>query len=252
MTETLQKILEEQKLYYQARAREYDEWFYRRGRYDHGPDHTRQWEAEAEEVRRALAEANLTGQILDIAAGTGIWTQELIKTADHVTVLDSSEEMLELNRSKLQSDKVTYTLADLFYWQPVLAYDAIFMGFWLSHVPPAMLYDFIGTVAGALKTGGKLFFVDSLAEPSSTAKDMVGDLAQSLAKREETPRKLLESDYGTMTRRLNDGREFQVVKVYYLPTDLAERFRTYDIHVTVQQTANFFLYGWGTKVTEKS
>jgi ubiquinone/menaquinone biosynthesis C-methylase UbiE len=249
MAETLQKVIEEQKAYYQARAQEYDEWFYRRGRYDHGPEHTRQWESEAEEVRRALAEANLTGQVLDIAAGTGIWTQELLKTADHVTALDSSEEMFELNRRRVQSDKVTYTLTDLFYWQPVIAYDAVFMGFWLSHVPPALLYDFIGTVAGALKPGGKLFFVDSLAEPSATAKDSINSLVKDLAQREASA-KLAQSDYSTITRRLNDGREFQVVKVYYLPNDLADRFRAYDLSITVKQTDNFFLYGWGTKSTE--
>ncbi len=33
---TDRRILEEQKAYYRARAAEYDEWFYREGRYDHG------------------------------------------------------------------------------------------------------------------------------------------------------------------------------------------------------------------------
>ena len=249
MSETLQKVIDEQKAYYQARAQEYDEWFYRRGRYDHGPEHTKQWESEAEEVRQALVEADLTGQVLDIAAGTGIWTQELLKTADHITALDSSPEMLELNHLRLQSDKITYTLTDLFYWQPVMAYDAVFMGFWLSHVPPALLYDFIGTVAGALKPGGKLFFVDSRPELSSTSKDMVDSLAQNLAQREAMA-KFSESDYAVMTRRLNDGREFQVVKVFYLPTNLTEQFKAYDLSVIVKQTENFFLYGWGTKLAE--
>jgi 2-polyprenyl-3-methyl-5-hydroxy-6-metoxy-1,4-benzoquinol methylase len=247
MTEILQKILEEQKSYYQARAQEYDEWFYRRGRYDHGPEHTAQWQAETDEVRRALAQANLTGQVLDVAAGTGIWTQELIKTADHVTALDSSAEMLELNQRRVQTDKVTYTLTDLFYWQPVMAYDGIFMGFWLSHVPPSLLYDFIGTMAGALKPGGKIFFVDSCPELSSTSRDMVETLAEHLSKQEKTDM-ALESDYSAMTRRLNDGREFQVVKVFYLPSDLMARFKTQDIQLTVNQTQNFFTYGWGTKL----
>jgi demethylmenaquinone methyltransferase/2-methoxy-6-polyprenyl-1,4-benzoquinol methylase len=184
-----------------------------------------------------------------MAAGTGIWTQELIKTADHVTALDSSEEMLELNRDRVQSDKVTYTVTDLFYWQPVMAYDAVFMGFWLSHVPPALLYDFIGTIAGALKPGGKLFFVDSRPEPTSTAKDMIDSVTKHLAQRKASAQ-FAESDYATITRRLKDGREFQVVKVYYLPVDLTERFKAYDLSVTVRQTDNFFLYGWGAKLGE--
>ncbi len=245
MTENLQKILEEQKAYYRARAKEYDEWFYRQGRYNHGPEHTKQWEAEVEEVRRALLNFKLTGHVLDAAAGTGIWTQELIKTADLVTAIDSSEEMLELNRQKVPSEKVTYTLTDLFYWQPVMAYDAIFMGFWLSHVPPAMLFNFIGTMVGALKPGGKIFFVDSLPAPTSMAKDMVDEVT-----RQRSFTQLPASDYETMLRRLNDGREFQVVKVYYVPDDLIDRFRTYDIALTVKRTVNFFMYGWGTKTEE--
>lgn len=250
MPEKLKRVIEEQKAYYQARAQEYDEWFYRQGRYDHGPEHTRQWETEAEIVRQALTEANLTGQILDIAAGTGIWTQELVKTADHVTALDSSEEMFELNRGRVQSDKVTYTLTDLFYWQPVMLYDAIFMGFWLSHVPSSLLYDFIGTIAGALKPGGKVFFVDSLAEPTSTARDMIDGFVSSLTEREISPG-VHENSHSVITRRLNDGREFQIVKMFYLSADLAEQFRSYDIHLTIKQTDNFFLYGWGTKLKDE-
>lgn len=130
-----------------------------------------------------------------------------------------------------------------------MAYDAVFMGFWLSHVPPALLYDFIGTVAGALKPGGKFFFVDSLPEPTSTARDMMDRMAKDIAKK-EVKLNLTESDYATITRRLNDGREFQVVKVYYLPVDLTERFKDYNLAISVKQTANFFLYGWGTKLSE--
>lgn len=242
MSDELQDLLEEQKSYYQARANEYDDWFYRRGRYDHGPEHRTQWEAEVAEVRQSLHEFNLTGQVLDIAAGTGIWTQELVKMADHVTVLDSSEEMLKLNRQKMQGSNISYTLTDLFYWQPVMAYDAVFMGFWLSHVPPALLYDFIGTVAGALKAGGKLFFVDSSAEPTSRARDIV-----EAAKQQNLTTDSPGSDRLTVRRRLKDGREFQIVKIFYRPDELIERFKAYNIDITIKQTDTFFLYGWGIK-----
>lgn len=251
MGEVLQKVIEEQKAYYQARAQEYDEWFYRQGRYDHGSEHTQQWNAEVEEVRQTLASVNLTGQVLDVAAGTGIWTQELLKTADHITALDSSEEVLELNRVRVHySDKISYTVTDLFYWQPVMLYDAVFLGFWLSHVPPSLLYDFIGTVVGALKPGGKLFFVDSLPDPSSTSKDMMDYLKENLDRRTSAVNQP-GSDYGIMTRRLKDGREFQVVKIFYLPDSLIEQFRSYNVSLTVKQTAHYFLYGWGIKPSER-
>jgi len=241
MTEDLQGLLAEQRQYYEARAQEYDEWFYRKGRYDRGEAHTQQWQVEIEAVKHALRTANLGGHVVDMAAGTGIWTQELLKTADHVTAIDSSEEMLELNRQRMQSDKVTYVITDLFYWQPVVAYDAVFMGFWLSHVPPSQLYEFIGTVAGALKPGGKIFFVDSLMEPSSTARGNTSELIQREASSVPKNQRVV------IRRRLNDGREFEIVKVFYDPHDLVERFGTHNIPISVKQTDNFFLYGWGAK-----
>jgi demethylmenaquinone methyltransferase/2-methoxy-6-polyprenyl-1,4-benzoquinol methylase len=246
MSEDFEGALAEQKSYYQARAQEYDEWFYRRGRYDRGIEHTQQWSSEADEVRNALRKANLGGHILDVAAGTGIWTQELLSIADHITAIDSSEEMLDLNRQKLQSNKVSYVLTDIFYWQPVVAYDAAFLGFWLSHVPPSQLYEFIGTIAGALKPGGKVFFVDSLFEPSSSAIDHTAELIQRTQAAGASERQQV-----TTRRRLNDGREFEIIKVFYDPSDLAERFGTHSIPVTVKKTDSFFLYGWGTKVEEE-
>jgi demethylmenaquinone methyltransferase/2-methoxy-6-polyprenyl-1,4-benzoquinol methylase len=210
MTTKLQRLLERQKRYYQARAAEYDQWFYRQGRYDFGPEHTKQWESEAGLVRRKLLDFNLAGQVLEFAAGTGIWTQELLKMAGHVTALDSSAEVLEINRGKTQHDpaidssvtagnRVTYVVADIFAWTPWQLYDAVFMGFWLSHIPPTKLSGFMTLVAQALKPGGKIFFVDSLPNPSSTARDMAPELMAHASGEQ------LSDEAAKMNRRLSDG-----------------------------------------------
>ena len=62
--------LDEQIAYYKARAAEYDEWFERRGRYDHGEAH-RVAEKEADEVRRHLRRFAPKGNVLELAGGTG-------------------------------------------------------------------------------------------------------------------------------------------------------------------------------------
>jgi demethylmenaquinone methyltransferase/2-methoxy-6-polyprenyl-1,4-benzoquinol methylase len=239
MTPDLPDIVEEQKDYYRARASEYDDWFYRRGRYDFGPEHTQQWAHEAEQVRQHLAQVNLTGHVLEIAAGTGIWTQELLKTTAQVTALDSSTEVLEINRLKTHPHQVTYLIDDIFQWRPAQSYDAVFMGFWLSHVPPARLPGFISLIKEALTPGGKIFLVDSLPAPSSTAKDMVKDMASHIAHR--------DNKQVVMKRRLGDGREFQIIKIYYDPAELTGLFGAQGLEMVVKKTDNFFLYGWGHK-----
>ena len=54
-------ILQEQINYYRDRAAEYDEWFFRQGRYDRGEAHRQQWFAEIAEVESALFATNPSG-----------------------------------------------------------------------------------------------------------------------------------------------------------------------------------------------
>jgi ubiquinone/menaquinone biosynthesis C-methylase UbiE len=67
-------ILQEQIRYYRDRAPEYDEWFFRQGRYDRGAAHREQWFAEISEVESALFSIDLRGDMLELACGTGLWT----------------------------------------------------------------------------------------------------------------------------------------------------------------------------------
>lgn len=227
-------VLAEQVDYYRARAAEYDEWFYRRGRYDHGPEQNARWAAEAEQVFGVLAELDLTGDVLELAPGTGIWTERLVRTARGVTAVDAAAEMLTLNRARLgeAGRRVRYVQADLFSWQPDRAYDAVCFAFWISHVPLDRLSGFLETIARALRPGGAVFFVDGQRESSSTAPDHT----------------LPTAGVQTMTRRLNDGREFQIVKNFYDPAWLADRFAEAGLQVDVRLTPTYFIYGPGQRV----
>lgn len=226
MTTRLQHQIE----YYRARAPEYDEWFYRTGRYDRGPAHTQQWQREVEIVRRQLHSGARCGHILELAPGTGIWTQELAQLGERVTALDASPEMIAINRAKLAADHVEYELCDLFQWQPQRRVDMVFFGFWLSHVPADKLSGFLGAVQAALKPGGRLFIVDSLepdqSNPRTGTQSIDGDRQQ---------------------RQLKDGRQFEIVKIYYEPRALSAILREHGFDITVQATDSFFLYADGVR-----
>ena len=121
-----ESLTKKQIEYYRARASEYDEWFLRLGRYDRGEDHRRQWFAEVNVVRQALAAHKPHGRVLELACGTGLWTEYLLPQADSVVAVDSSVEALELNRQRLRDERVEYIQADLFGWTPPGHYDFIF------------------------------------------------------------------------------------------------------------------------------
>ncbi|MCP5100405.1 MAG: hypothetical protein GY943_33060 [Chloroflexi bacterium] len=100
------QIIHEQINYYQARASEYDEWFLRQGRYDRGNALNQQWFAEVGQVRQALQQRNPSGHILEIACGTGLWTEQLLPFAERLTAVNAAADMITLNRQRLASDTI--------------------------------------------------------------------------------------------------------------------------------------------------
>lgn len=223
--------LQEMKDYYRARAAEYDEWFYRQGRYDRGQESNARWFAEANQVFAALDALLIAGDVLELAPGTGIWTERILPRARSITAVDASPEMVAINRAKLADDRITYVLADLFEWRPEHAYDAVCFCFWLSHIPDERLDDFLRMIAAALRPGGSVWFVDGRREPSSTAIN----------------HQLPEPDSQVMTRRLNDGRVFEIVKNFHDPQILAARCAAAGLEVDIRETRIFFLYGAGRR-----
>ncbi|HEX5166296.1 MAG TPA: class I SAM-dependent methyltransferase [Thermomicrobiales bacterium] len=235
MSTSESEILREQQEYYNARAAEYDEWWMRVGRYDRGAEENSIWFAEQEEVRSAFDTLDWGGEILELAGGTGIWTEWLASRARHITVLDGSLEMIAINSVRLEAGgyrgKADYHQVNLFDWQPERQYDGLFMGYFISHVPTAMMDSFLATVASALKPGGVIGLLDGRRETRSTSSDQ--------------PPPGPESDL-TM-RRLNDGRRFQIVKRFDEPAPLTAALARQGIDADVRTTAIHFLYATGHK-----
>jgi SAM-dependent methyltransferase len=225
-------LLQEQLDYYRARAAEYDEWWLRRGRYDRGPVLNGKWFAESAEVRSALAVLRPAGRVLELACGTGIWTEQLAPYASQLTAIDGSAEMLAINAARVQAPGIRYIEADLFHWHPTVGnrYDTIFFGFWLSHVPSERFSDFWRLVGSCLAPSGRVFFVDSRRQETSTAVDHT----------------LPDPSATVLQRRLNDGRKFRVYKTFYHPVQLSEQLQNLGWSADIKLTANYFLYGSAT------
>lgn len=218
--------------YYRARAAEYDSWFDRTGRYDKGESVNRAWFAEVAQVQAALAEIPIDGcEVLELAPGTGIWTEPLAERASSVTVVDASPEMIDINRARLgdAATRVDYVLADLFSWEPERRFDAVVFCFWISHIPDDRLDGFLQKVSRALHPGGWVFFLDAQREVDSQAVDHV----------------LPPVGDETLVRRLDDGREFVIVKNFWDPGALEQRCREAGLEVGVSRTERFFVYGVG-------
>jgi len=223
-------ILQDQIDYYRARAAEYDEWWLRGGRYDRGAELNAHWHAETAAVEAAFVAwlgEHRPRDVLELACGTGLFTRHLAPRAERVTAVDASSEVLAINRTRVGGGNVEYIEADPFTWQPPRRYDAVFFSFWLSHVPPDRFDAFWAMVGQALAPGGAAYLIDSAFDRTSTAKDHI----------------LPGRPDGVVTRRLNDGREFRIVKVFYEPDALTARLKQIGWSAALKRTANYFIHG---------
>ena len=212
--------------YYEARAPEYDDWYLRRGRYERGPVHDAAWNAELDLAGRWLDALPIHGEIVELAAGTGWWSP-LLASKGVLSLYDAATAPLELARERLVAHGLRAHLHVRDAWaEPDRQVDTVFTGFWLSHVPRDRLAAFLGVIRRWLKPGGTFAFIDSRFDPQSSAADH--------------PRPTDDA----AVRRLDDGREFTIVKVYYEPGELEVALRGAGFEdAAVSATGRFFLTG---------
>jgi demethylmenaquinone methyltransferase/2-methoxy-6-polyprenyl-1,4-benzoquinol methylase len=223
-------LIADQIAYYRARAREYDDSLRKLERYvslggtvagRHPQDEE---EREFDSLLAALERQRPFDTVLELACGTGWWTQWLAHHARHVTAVDAADEMLAFNRERVKSSNVRYILADVFSWRPDRQFDLVFFAFWLSHVPHdrfAPFWELVGEAAGA---AGRVFFIDELdTERARCSETGLGADA--------------------VLRELKDGRRFRAVKVFYRPFELEVELRKLGREVEVHPAGPRFYWG---------
>lgn len=215
MIDELDALLAEQADYYRARAPEYDTTV------GYAPD-----------TRSALIAAierfAPRGRVLELACGTGQWTQVLAETASELTAVDASAEMLDLNRTRLSQPDVNYVQADLFAWNPPPhRFDVVFFAAWLSHVPPQRFDAFWGQVALALDDGGRVFVIDELPAVAVEEKPAAGAPAPAVH------------------RQIATGARYRAVKVFFEEGELERRTAELGFAVEVHPVDWRFYYATG-------
>jgi ubiquinone/menaquinone biosynthesis C-methylase UbiE len=175
------------KAYYEARAREYDDWWLGRGLYE---EYTRPGWTEARiELERWIAELP-PARTLDVACGTGFMTRHL---RGEITGLDQSVSMLEVAAGQapeaefVQGDALDLPFADR-------SFDRLFTSYFYCHLEEADRELF---VSEARRVARELVVVGTILTEGAEAERW-----------EE--------------RKLKDGTRWHVFKRVFVPDELAE------------------------------
>lgn len=174
--------------YYDARAREYDEWYLGVGQFAERARAQPEWHTAVEELV-AFVRALPPARTLDVACGSGFLTRHLRGT---VVGLDQSPNMVAVAQERMpdavvvRGDALALPFADG-------AFDRVFTGHFYGHLPPGERERFL---AEARRVGRELVVVDTGPYPGRPAD-------------------------GWQERTLNDGSRHRVYKRFLSGPQLA-------------------------------
>ena len=188
--------LSEMQSYYAARASEYDRIYQKPER-----------QADLRAIEQWLPPKFAGARVIEIACGTGYWTQLIAPVSAQLLAIDSAGETIAIANARVPAAKVEFLLGDAYVLpRHIGPFDAAFAGFWFSHVPKARRREFLLGLAARLEPGAKVVLLDNrYVEGSSTplgARDADGNTYQ--------------------TRQLGDGSTHQVLKNFPSEAELLE------------------------------
>ena len=186
--------------YYSRRAEEYEEIYHR-------DDPVRQ--EEQKKIENALKETLKGRRVLEIACGTGYWTQFLSETAQSIVAIDIVQEVLEIAKRKQYRCPISFHLEDAYNLSfEDDSFDGGLANFWYSHIPKNRIDSFLKGFHRVLKSRSKVFIADNIYIPG-----IGGELVKK------------EGDENTYKlRRLKDGSKNLVLKNYFSTNELVEIF----------------------------
>lgn len=176
-------------------------------------------------IARLVAEVRPAGRVLEIACGTGLWTEALAGLADTVTAIDAAPEAVVIARDRVRAGNVTFEIGDVFSWATEDRFDVIFFSAWLSHVPMSRFDQFWRLLRGLLAEGGRVLFIDEHVD--------VGDKEAYLPGRDDQ----------MVERRLRDGGTFRIVKNFVDPELLEDRLREMGWECAIRRDGNDWIRG---------
>jgi demethylmenaquinone methyltransferase/2-methoxy-6-polyprenyl-1,4-benzoquinol methylase len=205
-------VLADQVGYYRHRAGEYDVSAYG------------DVAAARERIAGVVAQMRPTGRVLEIACGTGLWTEALVSVADTVLAIDSAPEAVAIARDRVRSANIRFEVADVFSWTTGERFDVIFFSAWISHVPASRFEQFWQMLRPLLAEGGRVLFIDEHVD--------VREKEAYVPDAEEV-----------VERRLRDGRTFRIVKNFVDPGAMEVRLRELGWDAQVRRVGTDWIRG---------
>lgn len=189
--------------YYKKRAKEYEKMYFRNGLGR---------KIEQAQVAKKIKEVFVEKNVLEIACGTGYWTQFLSEAARNITATDYAEEVINIAKTKKFRCPIRFMQADAYNLSfGANTFDGGMANLWISHIAKDNLNKFLKGFHRILRKGAVVFFTDNVYVPGVGGK--------LITKPDD------ENTY--KIRSLSDGSLTEVLKNYFTKEELKQLFDFY-------------------------
>jgi demethylmenaquinone methyltransferase/2-methoxy-6-polyprenyl-1,4-benzoquinol methylase len=207
---------EAMKTYYATRAPYYDDVYEQPERRE-----------DIARLRQLLGNRFAGRQVVEVACGTGYWSQHIAPVAAGLVATDALTEPLEVARQRPACAAVRFRQVDAYALPPDLGrFDAAFAGLWLSHVPVRRRRTFFASLHRVLQPGARVVLIDNsdvqCARWPIVETDADGDSYQQ--------------------RQLKDGSSHRVLKNFPTEAELVAMTSAFAENARYEALQNFWLF----------
>jgi len=164
--------------------------------------------------------------VLEIACGTGFWTETISEVSKSILAIDINNEMLEIAKNKKYNCKIDFIQDDSYKLEKVNGnYDSLFSGFWFSHIPKSKIKIFFDIIHNKLNENAIIVFMDNMYVDGSSI-----------------PVTRFDTDGNSyQIRKLKDNSQYEILKNFYSVNELKDLIQDYDNKVVIKDLKYYWI-----------
>ena len=164
--------------------------------------------------------------VLEIACGTGFWTETISEVSKSILAIDINNEMLEIAKNKKYNCKIDFIQDDSYKLEKVNGnYDSLFSGFWFSHIPKSKIKIFFDIIHNKLNENAIIVFMDNMYVDGSSI-----------------PITRFDTDRNSyQIRKLKDNSQYEIFKNFYSVNELKDLVQDYDNKVVIKDLKYYWI-----------
>ncbi len=157
-------------------------------------------------------------KVIEIACGTGYWTQCIAESAASIFATDINKSVINVaQKKKFLKENVSFALADFYHLRNSKSYEGLFGGFIWSHIPLHDIDRFLISINGAVAPGSVVVFMDNFFVSGNNSPVTYTD----------------DQGNSFQTRKLQNGKTYRILKNFPTESFLEAKLKNFGKDVQV-------------------